>query len=264
MTEPKIIECRIVKSGNCLEFYKYSKPIHIGFKEPNDNFRIIYKKKTNQTEITMNNIRRTRQQITRLIRCNQKELTKFLTLTFDDKIIDIGVSSDLEQANKLFNLFIQRIKRIYPNFEYICVPEFQKRGAVHYHVMCNLPDMPVKIIEDVWGYGFIKFQRVNQKNNIAFYVSKYWTKECEDKRKFRKRKILCSQNLKKPTIYDNFYTVMTILKNLPIQMKSLCEKEYETKIYTNFLGTIDYVRYRIDEGIKIFNPPEYDLQNVRF
>ena len=113
------VSSRAVISGQYVEVYDYSKPLCIGFKfskEINKCFPKI-ERRPDQTEITAQNMRRTRKEITRLVNCNQ-HLIKFRTLTFAEN------KTNLPSANKLFDLFIQRLKLRYPDFEFVCAIEF--------------------------------------------------------------------------------------------------------------------------------------------
>ena len=83
----------------------------------------------------------------------------------------------------------------YNNFEYLAVPEFQKRGAVHYHLLCNLPFIEIAELQELWGQGFVKINKIDDVNNVGAYVSKYLGKEM-DERTFGKKKFFRSQNLK--------------------------------------------------------------------
>jgi hypothetical protein len=92
----------------------------------------IFEKIKQQKQKQEFSVHRTRTEIRRLINSNP-QLNKFMTLTFAENI------TDLKQANYEFNKFVLRLSYKYPKFEYLAVPEFQQRGAVHYHVICNLP-----------------------------------------------------------------------------------------------------------------------------
>lgn len=131
-----------------------------------------------------------------------KEFITFITLTFKDNVTDI------ELANKKFKVWITRMKELKKNFKYICIPEFQKRGAVHYHVLTNLSiknDINIitlqkdkKNMYDVrhWNYGFTSVFDLEGYNVIG-YISKYMTKDI-DNRLYGHRRFLSSTNLKKP------------------------------------------------------------------
>lgn len=53
---------------------------------------------------------------------------RMLTLTFRDNI------TDLDKAQKLFVRFIKLVHASYPSWQYVAVPEKQKRGAWHFHL----------------------------------------------------------------------------------------------------------------------------------
>ena len=104
----------------------------------------------------------------------------------------------------------------------MCVPEFQKRGAVHYHLLTNLDVENSDIIipqreftekqklemteaqrkkcKDVkyWKYGFSNVQNIDDIKNVVGYISKYMTKDI-DNRLWGKRRYLASHNLKRPS-----------------------------------------------------------------
>lgn len=128
----------------------------------------------------------------------------FITLTFKKNLTDINL------ANKKFNSWVLSVRRIYSNFAYLCVPEFQKRGAVHYHLItnlstgdeiCTLQDKK-KSMYDVkyWKHGFssvFDLSLTDDKFNVALYVTKYLYKDI-DNRLYGHIKCLHSNNLKKP------------------------------------------------------------------
>lgn len=92
---------------------------------------------------------RARNEVRRLINANvnrysdeMNNLLKpvFLTLTFAENI------KDLTAANREFRKFMKRlghfVAKDQAHVQYVAVPEFQKRGAVHYHlVIFNLPSI---------------------------------------------------------------------------------------------------------------------------
>ena len=166
-------------------------------KKTDNNSSIDY-----SNEIDLKNIIRSKLQCQRIAKCNSNIWETFITLTFSDNITDIKI------ANKEFNKFISKIKRVYKNFKYICVPEFQKRGAVHYHLLTNININNEKLIYKqidnskfshikYWNNGFDKIEGDIKK--IIGYISKYMTKDI-DNRLFGKHRYMYSQNLNKPVI----------------------------------------------------------------
>ena len=136
---------KVIISGDSIEYYEYKKPIVRGYRRRARKKR-ERKEGTEQEQLKkmQSSVNRTRTAIRRLVQTNP-QLTKFLTLTC--------TMTDLRQANKEFNLFTQRMKDRFSEFQYLAVIEFQKDidfhgnakpdgGAVHYHVLCQLRYVP--------------------------------------------------------------------------------------------------------------------------
>lgn len=70
--------------------------------------------------------RRARTTVRRLAKF--KGLTTLLTLTYRENMLD------RERMARDLDVFVKRVRRVVPNFEYICVFERQKRGAWHAHL----------------------------------------------------------------------------------------------------------------------------------
>lgn len=70
--------------------------------------------------------RRARTQVRRLAKF--KGLTVLLTLTYRENMLDRA------RMARDFDVFIKRVRRVIPDFEYVCVFERQKRGAWHAHI----------------------------------------------------------------------------------------------------------------------------------
>jgi len=181
------------------------------------------------------NIIRTRQTIRRLINSN-KDLNKFLTLTFADNVQEVDI------ANYEFKKFILRLKYHFPDLKYLTVIEFQKRGAVHYHMVCNMPYINKDILAEIWGKGFIKVNRIQHCDNVGAYVSKYLGKEAGT-RLFNKKKYFCSRDLVRPVevvdklVIDKLIEMYDI-KNIPAR----CEKVF----HNDFVGLIRYYQFKIN------------------
>ena len=70
--------------------------------------------------------RRARTQVRRLAK--SKGLTVLLTLTYRENMVD------RDRMARDFDVFVKRVRRVIPGFEYVCVFERQKRGAWHAHI----------------------------------------------------------------------------------------------------------------------------------
>jgi hypothetical protein len=116
--------------------------------------------------------------------------------------------------------------------------EFQKRGAVHYHLLCNLRYVQSKKIEKIWKHGFIKIKRISNIKNIGAYVCKYLQKEMFDKRMFGKKKYFRSQDLENPVelVGDNASFFIEKGKD---DLNLIWEKEFENE----YRGKVLYQLY---------------------
>lgn len=131
--------------------------------------------------------RRARTKVRRLIK--HKNLDTMLTLTYRENMCDRG------RMARDFDVFIKRIRRVLPGFEYVCVFERQKRGAWHAHiavqrvlshylhkgVLVRSYDLLRAIWRAVVGEGNIDVSKALRKRTrcvgkLAGYLSKYIAK----------------------------------------------------------------------------------------
>lgn len=197
-------------------------------------------------QIELKNINRSKFEMQRLVKCNEKDFHTFITLTFADNI------QTVEEANKYYNIWRTYIKRIKPDFKCVGVPEFQKRGAVHYHMLTNIEYNDYSILSqeerkiynkksgwqigrDVkgWKYGHSMAKNM-QDINVIGYLSKYMTKDI-DNRLWGKRRYFYTQNINKPIIYELNLKKIEDFQTFTRLLTSDFIIEYQTN-YINFLG----------------------------
>lgn len=218
----------------------------------------IHRKQTARTAFS---IARTRNQIRRLANSNH-HLNSFLTLTFD------RLMPNLADTNKLFNLFVKRMVRKEPNFQYIAVNEFQgdfyfrtgerkpEGGSVHYHLLCNFgcsettderrKEWERRFAKKYWRNGFIKIEPIEHVTNMGAYFCKYLSKDMFDKRMFGKKKFFCSQTLSKPIEmtgnkarkFFNDYVKSTT----PVFVK---------QFFNIYAGKVDYTAYSLTNDVSL-------------
>lgn len=156
-----------------------------------------------EPKIEDRNIIRSKLSCQRIAKTNSTIWETFITLTIAENELDI------KKANKKFNNFITIVRRHKKDFKYIAIPEFQKRGSVHYHLLTNISvddenliysqaDNPKFKHVKYWKHGFTKVDVMkNDVKKIVGYISKYMTKDI-DNRLFGHRRYLYSQNLSIP------------------------------------------------------------------
>lgn len=231
---------KYVITGDIVEVYTYSKYIkgRGGANRTAEKSEDIEKVLKNYCYTNQ----RRRDRVRRLACCNfNAEYDKFFTLTFKDNITDV------KQANYIFMKFIQRLKwKFGKDIKYLAVIEFQNRGAVHYHVLSNIPYIPQDELQELWGQGFVYINAITHVDNIGAYIVKYMTKDNTDERLQGLKAYLYSRNLKKPEELVNHNQKEFAKLEQIIQNRYNLENSspvYETIFDTEKLGSCEYKQY---------------------
>lgn len=237
-------------------------------------------------EITKRSLTRSRDLLFGYVAQNYKDWHSFITLTFAENVTDIT------EANKKFKYWVSQMKRRYPYFKYIGVPEYQKRGAVHYHILTNLTcgiELEAKEViktynseknryfsiqyYDIqyWIYGFSTAFDLNMTDdnfNACKYMAKYMYKDI-DNRLFGRNKILKSNNLEKPVeIYlkDNqkYNDALNYVKEKGYDIESfeyVPDAPYKTGVIIN---TVEKMNETDSQGFKalILSSETEERQNI--
>lgn len=190
---------KVIVTGHVIEVYEYEKLPSLpgGKKDKTSVFDFDLEKANydNTLQDRKNNMQKARNRLRRLITANFNENSKFITLTFKDNLRDV------KQANKDFKKFIQRLRYRYGSFKYAAVIEFQKRGAVHYHMISDLPYIKNQDLNKIWGHGFVKINNIEHVDNVGAYMIKYMTKNTNDLRLRGLKSYQTSKNLERPSEY---------------------------------------------------------------
>ncbi|MFA5770487.1 MAG: hypothetical protein WC894_03270 [Patescibacteria group bacterium] len=174
---------------------------------------------------------------------------KFITLTFKDtEKFDIR---DLTYCNFRKERFVKKLKEIKPDLKYIIVPEYQKRGAVHYHILCNLQYIPKGLFKKYWIYGFSSIDAIKELDKSLFYLTKYISKNTYIAEFKGRRRFYASKNITRPiSLYGE--PARLIAYQLYFK-KPICSYSSETE----WLGSISYRGYRVPRGqFSIYYIPE--------
>lgn len=190
---------KAIISGNVVEVYRYGIPVRTGkdkkiFDRSSGNAVKAPEEveKMKQEKSLSNSLRRTRNNLRRLINANTgqwgKEREKFFTLTFKENV------TDHEKANADFRSFIKRLNyklfKKESGLKYVCVVERQERGALHYHiVLFNMPFVPVDELSEIWGHGFVRINEIDHVDNVGVYVVKYIEKTMREMQSNKSAKV---------------------------------------------------------------------------
>ena len=237
---------KVVRAGSVVEVYRYEKGVFtgggvsVGIGRAGHGNTTEEQKKKNRELVLM----RARRDLRRIINSNINQYgvsSKFVTLTFKENL------KDLDMANNEFRQFIKRLNyRVYKkkcsHLKYSAVIEFQKRGAVHYHVIFyNLDYIDAKELEEVWGKGFVKINKIDDVSNVGAYVCKYMSKDAKDDRLIGKKMYFNSRGLIKP---DEKYLDDDEIENVRNLLPDEC-LTYKQEFSNDYLGNIEYQQYNL-------------------
>lgn len=247
---------KIVQSGDVIEIYEYERGYLKGYELTHSEREKTGRKKgeisSNYEEHRKQVLQRAKKNLRRLINANvgqygEEFTAKFLTLTFKDNV------TDLDKANYEFKKFIKRLNYYCfgtkkANLKYTCVVEFQKRGAIHYHVIIyNMPYVKANYIAKVWGNGFIKINKIDDVDNVGAYVAEYLGDaekgqghDVEDDRLQGKKSYFSSRGLFKPIEITNKEVVEQVATALPEEYLT-----YSATFENENLGNITYKQYNL-------------------
>jgi hypothetical protein len=146
--------------------------------------------------------------------------------------------TDISESNRLFKLFIQRCRIKYGRtFRYIAVPEFQRRGAVHYHALFwGLPtelyyrERETRELANIWRNGFTDIILTDGNEKLSSYLAKYMIKNLKDARLWNRKVYFCSRNIKRPIVVSGFETFAFIEKDYALDtITPVIDKKYDTQ-----------------------------------
>lgn len=196
----KFYSTKVIQKGDFFEVIETEHPVFYDFESPQKGG--IQKQSSDPEKKERNkkrNAYRSRKKLIDLAMTNFSKGDKFLTLTYDDhQVFDIR---DIKESNIRFTLFIRRLRHRIPYLKYLAVIEFQDRngrGAVHYHMLCNIPYMDWRKLKKLWSHGDIHIRRPKSQKQVVFYLPKYFDKNIHDLRFSGRRSFMYSKNLKRP------------------------------------------------------------------
>jgi len=250
---------KIVAYGNTLELYQYDKSLAprkpVRRKDENgDGSEVLVSSRANSlSDLSKeayegkrrDNAKRTVMVFRRLVaaQLGGPEVALLATLTYREN------QTDLKAAYRDLLSFIQALRYKFGKlFRYIAVPEFQKRGAVHFHCLFwGLPDSVFReerisrLVATTWGQGFVYLKMTDGNERLSSYLSKYMAKAFTDFRLRGQKSYVASRNVIRPVyqpIDDNLLTLSTWLST---DSSTLHETQYPTQ----WLGRCNYKKYQI-------------------
>lgn len=211
-----LYDIKLIDCNDYCQVYIYERKQVKSIKNENQNELELKKAKINSmfdkttikkeskltNKIELRSIMRSKLECQRLAKTNMNDWKTFITLTFAENI------QEVKMANKRFKYFIDKVRRKKKDLKYLCITEFQKRGAIHYHLLTNIDINDETLMysqEDnhkfkhikYWNEGFTSVEvMTGDAKKIIGYIAKYMTKNI-DNRLFSHHRYFYSQNLNK-------------------------------------------------------------------
>lgn len=249
---------KTVEYGDYLEIFKYNedakgfsrKSRELQASRRNESFRNVGETELQQTESykgkRADNAKRVSSAFRKLVIANLSESSSpiFVTLTYAENILQFG------RAHQDLSSFFGALRYHFgKGIRYIAVPEFQRRGAIHFHALVwGLPPGMVKaerssrMVARLWKQGFVDLIDTDGHEKLAGYMAKYMRKAFMDKRLFGKKAYVVSRNIIRPVIDKK-----PILWALDIKYGlSTLEPLQDRTFYTNWLGEGNYKLFNVN------------------
>ncbi len=254
---------KLIFSGNKIQIYTYSLPIISKKKVPTRRNLSFDERAENRK----NYLKRSATAIDRIIWSNP-DMQIFITLTFAENIIDT------KRANYLFNQFVQKYNYHNQNnkLKYLAVIEFQKRGAVHYHVLVNR-FIAKNDLENFWKNGLTRIEKIRGgPKQMKNYLVKYLNKNSyRDDRLWGKKMYFTSQNIIKPRAvnYESLLDVKDLIEWYVTHNNREIVKEHFDRYEAGFIGEIEYreiiLKNKSNRKKEILTsfPPKMDINVVK-
>lgn len=234
---------KVIKSGHIVDIYVYDRFISLRDEEERQNKggRDKEGKEERKAEYRATVAHRAYTKLMNIINANFDENSLFVTLTYKKNM------QDIDQANYDLKKFLQKMKRRQADFKYVWVMEFQERGAIHYHMMCNLDiqfetveerQSHERILADIWSHGFVDIG-YKKTDNAGAYLVKYMTKDNMDQRLIGKKSYSTGGKLEKPKDIKGYEAIET--------MNQLSEyiPSYTSSYYSDFHGNITRYQFNL-------------------
>lgn len=231
---------KVIVSGNVIEVYEMERAPFTGAKSKKRVGEIDEGiKEDRKEERRKQTARDARNNVRRLALTNFNDNSKFITLTFKENMTDI------DEANKIFKKFVRYLRKYIEKIKYVAVIEFQKRGAIHYHMLCNIPYIKHSVLLDYWrrsgSDGSVNIQGIKHVDNVGAYITSYMMKNAGDPRLKGKKMYLCSKGLDKPKEYNSYSAELIINEYIKEGKKVVFTNSYESE----HLGQIVYKEYNL-------------------
>jgi len=233
------------QSGTLLEKYEYAKNLPIRRKSSKTAVTGVRSRKVGLRN--PDSLRRAQRGFRRLVRANLvgDVPPAFITLTMFQVL-------PLEASCVAFTQFIARLRREHgTDFRYIAVPEFQKRGAVHFHLLLwglneyAKTESETRYFARLWLRGFCDCLITDGSPRLAGYFAKYMSKSLQDVRLGGKKAYLSGRNTLRPVSISASTLAHYKLEVIAQEVIHTGELTFEKTFDSIWLGRCHYQKFHI-------------------
>lgn len=222
---------KAIMYGDTLEIYEYEK-------KPPPHKRGIRKKdkpkpdEDKKFQKRKDNVLQAKRNFRRLVGANlSKEKPLLISLTYKENMQDINTGYDDYKS------FIQALRyKFGKDIKYITVPEFQMRGALHFHCLFwGLPheilteERKFRTIANIWGNGFVDIIETDGDGKLSSYLAKYMAKAFVDKHLKNQKAYVSSRNIDRPVVDKNAIVSMYLFQFTKDGDLPIMDNSYKTK-----------------------------------
>lgn len=221
---------KTIMYGDNLEIYEYEHlpPPHKRGVRKKDKPKLDEDKKFEKRKDNVNQAKRS---FRRLVGANLSEKPLLISLTYKENMQDIHI------GYKDYRSFIQALRYEYgKDVKYIAVPEFQKRGAVHFHCLfwglphdVFLKEKKDRTIAKIWGNGFVDIIETDGHGKLSSYLAKYMAKAFVDKHLKSQKAYVSSRNIERPVVDKNAIASFYLYQHTKETDLPILDNSYKTK-----------------------------------
>lgn len=246
---------KVITYGSTLELFQYENDLP-RITERQRELQVQHRRETlalrkrcleSESEITIrrtDNARRASVAFKRLVGANLGEPVNPVLATFTYATH----TDELRRGYKDFQSFSRRAKSECPAFRYVCVPEFQKSGRLHFHALLwgleagvVARERDTRMVARWWRQGFVDLTETDGSIKLAGYLAKYMTKGLSDVRLARFRAYRASRNIVRP-VFDSKPILQYYFEKYELSPVSLLtDFSFDTK----WVGKGRYREYKI-------------------
>jgi len=253
---------KFIISGKIFELYEYEKGLRIFYgnrkkkkthqKSASNDDLVSDRKNEGQSSFQQarrrDNARRAVMAFRRLVLC---QIGKFdnpllITFTYAENI------KSLQQGYKDFNAFIRSMRYKYgQSFRYVAVPEFQTRGAVHFHALfwglaeqdsIVRQERSTRALAKSWKQGFVYVKQTDGNERLSSYLAKYMSKAFLSPNLANQRAYTSSRNCLRPIVGSGFDSIWAVLEEWELSTEVPCiVRDFDTQ----YLGKGRYSQYNL-------------------